>query len=89
MVSLRWFRAFGLHAGVYGKIVASGVVGVAMAGGALVGLALGDPVLGGLVGALVGIALVILNVLISLAYVRRRFDPGRARADGERGLGVE
>jgi hypothetical protein len=51
--------------------------------GALVGRVVGDASVGGNVGALVGLVIIALNVMLSLRYMRRRFDPASARAEGE------
>ncbi len=70
--------------GVVGKIVASCVFLVCVVLGALVGRAFGDASVGGNVGAAVGLLAIAVNVLVSLAVMRRRFAPKRASADGER-----
>ena len=80
---LRWLRFGGIHAGVVGKTVAGGVLFGCFALGSLVGLLLGNASLGGNVGAVVGLVAVGLNVVLSLRYVRRRFDPAASRARGE------
>ena len=70
--------------GVVGKVAAAGVVLACLVLGALVGWALGKPSLGGNVGTIVGLLLVGGNVLLSLRWMRWRYDPARSRADGER-----
>ena len=80
---LRWIRFGGPHAGVVGKAVAGGVFFVCFALGSLVGLLLGNASLGGNVGAVVGLVTIGVNVMVSLRFVRRRFDPATSRARGE------
>jgi hypothetical protein len=65
--------------GVVGKVIAA-----CLLAGALVGLALGDASTGANVGAAVGLVLITTNVVISVHVIRWRFDPERARAEGER-----
>lgn len=70
--------------GAYGKAVAGSTVLACLALGTFAGWALGDASLGGNVGTVVGLALVGGNVLLSLRWMRRRYDPARSRAEGER-----
>ena len=74
----------GLHLGVVAKVAAAAVVLACLILGALVGWALGEPSLGGNVGTVVGLLLVGGNVLLSLRWMRRRYNPARSRAEGER-----
>ena len=71
------------HIGVVGKAAAGVVVLACFVLGVVVGWMLGDASLGGNVGTAVGLLLVGGNVLFSLRYVKRRFDPSRSRAEGE------
>ncbi len=70
--------------GVVGKAAAGAVFAACLILGSLVGLLLGDASLGGNVGAFVGLLVIAVNVALSLRYMRRRFDPVKSRAEGER-----
>ncbi len=79
-----WLRTGGPHMGVVGKMAAGGVILACLCLGSVVGWLLGDASLGGNVGTVVGLAVVGGNVMLSLRWMRRRFDPVRSRAEGER-----
>jgi hypothetical protein len=70
--------------GVFGKAVAAAVVLACLSAGTLIGWALGDASLGGNFGTVIGLLLVGGNVLFSLRWMRRRFDPASSRAEGDR-----
>lgn len=81
---MKWLRLGGPHVGVVGKAAAGGVVFVCLSLGAVIGWVLGNASLGGNIGTVVGLLVVASNVALSIRWMRRRFDPARSRAEGER-----
>jgi hypothetical protein len=77
-------RTGGLHAGLLGKALSVAVVGAGMLLGLGVGMLLGHPSRGANAGAVFGLLVVTVNAVVTWRWMRRKYDPARARAEGER-----